>query len=421
MLPEELFASLASKVFVVQALDSQGGVLSFGSGVAVKPDHVVTNKHVVKDAVAIRPKHGHRMWPAKITHLDPNHDMCLLLVEDLGAQPVPLRGYPSLTVGERVYAIGSPEGFDLTLSEGLISGLRRRAATNVIQTTAPISRGSSGGGLFDSEGRLIGITTYFLEEEQSLNFAISADLVMTLEDHPFTEESNLLTGESNLPLEDSESQTSGLEEQARREYGKGKYGAALKLYREAVALRPENENNWLNLGICCYKVSLFEDAIEAFQGALRLKPQLAEAWHWKGLAYGKLKKPDLAIEAFKEAVRLTPNDLYAWLGLGDAYRDKRCRDEAFATYNEAIRLNPQADLPWRHLGILHLDTNHYNAAISAFQEAIRREPDGAYNWYWLGVAYYRQGELEKRFQVMRRLEELDPKLAREFSRTYKPR
>jgi predicted RNA-binding protein YlqC (UPF0109 family) len=108
------------------------------------------------------------------------------MVENLGVPPVQMRKYPSLSVGERVYAIGAPEGFDLTLSEGLISGLRRLGNTNVIQTTAPISHGSSGGGLFDSEGRLIGITTYFMQEGQSLNFAIAADFALMLEGHPFT-------------------------------------------------------------------------------------------------------------------------------------------------------------------------------------------------------------------------------------------
>ncbi len=186
MLPPELFENLASKVFVVQSLDGRGRVASFGSGVVVTPGHVVTNKHVVENAAAIRVKHGNRTWPAMLTHLHPDHDICQVLVGNLDVPPVQVRKFPSLSVGERVYAIGAPEGFDLTLSEGLISGLRRRGNTNVIQTTAPISHGSSGGGLFDSEGRLIGITTYFMQEGQSLNFAIAADFALMLEGHPFT-------------------------------------------------------------------------------------------------------------------------------------------------------------------------------------------------------------------------------------------
>jgi predicted RNA-binding protein YlqC (UPF0109 family) len=199
MLLPELFANLAPKVFVVQPLDGRGRVMSFGSGVVVMPGHVVTNKHVVENAAAIRVKHGNRTWPAILTHFHPDHDICQVLVENLGVSPVQVRKFPSLSVGERVYAIGAPEGFDLTLSEGLISGLRRRGNTNVIQTTAPISRGSSGGGLFDSEGRLIGITTYFMQEGQSLNFAIAADFALTLEGYPFTGRAGGSIGEPSVP------------------------------------------------------------------------------------------------------------------------------------------------------------------------------------------------------------------------------
>ncbi|HET6521786.1 MAG TPA: trypsin-like peptidase domain-containing protein [Geminicoccaceae bacterium] len=85
-----------------------------------------------------------------------------------------VRPFDSLRVGEAVYTLGSPSGLELTLAHGLISGLRRINGANLIQTTAPISRGSSGGGLFDARGNLAGITTWFLSEGQQLNFAIAA-------------------------------------------------------------------------------------------------------------------------------------------------------------------------------------------------------------------------------------------------------
>lgn len=74
-----------------------------------------------------------------------------------------------------MYAIGAPQGLELSLSEGLISGFRTFDGTRMIQTTAAISRGSSGGGLFDDRGNLIGITTMYMDEGQALNFAIPAE------------------------------------------------------------------------------------------------------------------------------------------------------------------------------------------------------------------------------------------------------
>src|ERR1700690_1762199 len=90
----------------------------------------------------------------------------------------------ALRIGERVYAVGSPHGLERSISEGLVSGLPGAAPDTIIQTTAAISHGSSGGGLFDSSGVLIGITTLFLKDGQSLNFAVPADQIEMLQRSP---------------------------------------------------------------------------------------------------------------------------------------------------------------------------------------------------------------------------------------------
>ena len=74
-----------------------------------------------------------------------------------------------------MFAIGAPRSLERTLSEGLVSGLRHQPGRNLVQTSAPVSPGSSGGGLFDEKGNLIGITTLAsLVGAQNLNFAVAA-------------------------------------------------------------------------------------------------------------------------------------------------------------------------------------------------------------------------------------------------------
>ena len=80
-----------------------------------------------------------------------------------------------------MYSIGSPQGLTNTLSEGIISGLRSDGLAQFIQTSAAISEGSSGGGLLDSQGRLIGITTFSIEDSEGLNFAVAIDEVLRLQ------------------------------------------------------------------------------------------------------------------------------------------------------------------------------------------------------------------------------------------------
>jgi TonB family protein len=130
-------------------------------------------------------KEGARSSPAYLRFYDKQRDLCQLHATGAASFTRPVRGLVAmddLKVGQRVYAIGGPQGFELTLSEGLISGLRRseNGFSQLIQTTAAISPGSSGGGLFDQDGRLVGITTFLLEESQNLNFALPAGWVLEL-------------------------------------------------------------------------------------------------------------------------------------------------------------------------------------------------------------------------------------------------
>nr|WP_236873602.1 S1C family serine protease [Burkholderia sp. PAMC 26561] len=90
----------------------------------------------------------------------------------------------TIKVGQRVFAIGSPLGRENTLSDGLISGINRdlAGAVNHIQFSAPISHGSSGGGLFDGDGRLVGITSSMIpsSEAENINFAIPAEWIVDI-------------------------------------------------------------------------------------------------------------------------------------------------------------------------------------------------------------------------------------------------
>ncbi|MGA7389267.1 MAG: trypsin-like peptidase domain-containing protein [Pseudolabrys sp.] len=86
-----------------------------------------------------------------------------------------LRNFEELRVGQSVYTIGSPSSLESTLGQGIVSGLRIVEGRHLVQTTAQISAGSSGGGLFDDAGNLVGITSFMLKNSQGLNFAIAAE------------------------------------------------------------------------------------------------------------------------------------------------------------------------------------------------------------------------------------------------------
>lgn len=175
---EALFELLAPSVVTIENRQGKNGGL--GSGVAVSPTEILTNCHVIEGAKKIVVKQDKKEWSAKVSRSDPGSDRCVLSVPDGKFKPVPgVRSYDDLKVGEPLYTLGSPNGLELTLGSGILSGLREEDGRHWVQTTAPISPGSSGGGLFDARGNVVGITTLILlgrqKSNQSLNFAIPAD------------------------------------------------------------------------------------------------------------------------------------------------------------------------------------------------------------------------------------------------------
>ncbi|CAB1073496.1 hypothetical protein D1AOALGA4SA_1863 [Olavius algarvensis Delta 1 endosymbiont] len=177
----DLFRKVKSSVFAVLASSSiqamnQKEDLSQGSAVAVSNQKLLTNCHVFKNRSIIIIIQGKKAARARLAGKDENSDMCVLSSKDFYLTPIAaIRKFAELAVGETVYTIGTPVGLQQTMGVGIISGLRRHKGLMLIQTTAPISKGSSGGGLFDSNGNLIGITSFLLKDAQNLNFAIAAE------------------------------------------------------------------------------------------------------------------------------------------------------------------------------------------------------------------------------------------------------
>ncbi len=190
---KDVFQKVAPSVVVVLGLGKDGATVSQGSGVVVGKKEVVTNCHVVEKAagIAVRQASRHAGGPtwrmtASLLLKQSKRDLCLLYVDELSKPPaapaVRLGFAKKLSVGEEVYAVGAPNGLVLSLSRGIVSQLRgvfgkRRAP--LVQTDAAISPGSSGGGLFNSRGELVGITTFKWKGE-NLNFALPVEWVRGL-------------------------------------------------------------------------------------------------------------------------------------------------------------------------------------------------------------------------------------------------
>jgi S1-C subfamily serine protease len=167
--PREVFERASETVYVVRTGQKQG------SAVAISDRELVTNCHVLDSNVRATLERDGRKQNASLTSANPKADRCILTSDSPLPKWVRVRPYAEVKVGERAFSIGAPQGLEQTIAEGIVSAKRVIDGERLLQTSAPISRGSSGGGLFDAQGQLMGVTTWMRKDAQNLNFAIAAE------------------------------------------------------------------------------------------------------------------------------------------------------------------------------------------------------------------------------------------------------
>lgn len=397
--PQETLGRLSPALVVVRVFDRDGTPIGQGSGVAIADEQVITNCHVAVHGASLEVRQTYKTYSAMLQYSDTARDLCQLGVPGLEAPRAVLGTSSELAVGQRVYALGAPQGREFTLSEGIISSLRQHEGSHYIQTSAAIFPGSSGGGLFDESGRLIGITTFYLVEGSKLNFALPADWIAEL---PQRTQSALKPGENALAWLN---RALALEE-------KKDWAALLAHAQQWIKSAPQDAGFFL--GEAYGGLKQYDQAIAAYRDAVRLRPDDADAWFNLGVSYGFMLRYPEAIEAYGEAQRLNPKRIDASYNLGNAYSTLKQYDLAIQSYREALRHKPDHVDAWINLGVSYGRARQYDEAIKAYRKALQLQPKSADAWYNLGVAHYRQGQFDKVQEIYLTLRQLDPTLAQTY-------
>jgi serine protease Do len=155
-----------------------------GTGFVVSDDgRIVTNVHVIRGAstATVVTSSGDEIADVELMATDEAHDLAVLRVHAKGLKALPLGDSATAKPGEHVVAIGHPLGLGNTVSDGLVSAIRDLSPTRtMLQISAPISPGSSGGPLFNDRGEVIGVATLVITGGQNLNFAVPINLIKPL-------------------------------------------------------------------------------------------------------------------------------------------------------------------------------------------------------------------------------------------------
>ena len=193
---ENVFKSNAESVVKITTYNELNRVMKIGSGVFIGKskskypntvtserrgfiksnetgDDIISNYHVIAFAskIIVQTKNGEKS-EAGIIYFDSDNDIAIIRTA-VSISKIAPRIATKVNVGQKIFAIGNPSGFDWSISDGIISGFRTNKSSELIQFTAPISPGSSGGGLFNSDGELVGLPTLQIRDSQNLNFAVN--------------------------------------------------------------------------------------------------------------------------------------------------------------------------------------------------------------------------------------------------------
>lgn len=182
--PQEVAQKAFKSTVLLVMEDERGQTLALGSGFFVESGVIASNLHVVEGA-----SRGY----AKLVGIDTmfdiegilasdrERDLVLLKVEDTHTQPLTYGDSDNVQTGETVFAVGNPQGLEGTFSQGIVSSIRNIRSDKVLQITAPISPGSSGGPVLNRNGEVIGVSVATFRGGQNLNFAIPSNYLRILQ------------------------------------------------------------------------------------------------------------------------------------------------------------------------------------------------------------------------------------------------
>ena len=379
--------ALAATVYL-EMTDAQVLPISYGSGFFVSQEHIVTNYHVIAGAA-----HGTAKIVGKtrtyliqgIIAIDVDNDLALLQVTIPGVKPLRLGDNDKVRIGDQVYVAGSPKGLEGTFSDGIISRISRGADKEYFQMTAPISPGSSGGPVLNSEGKVIGVAFMTIEGGQNLNFAIPSKYVKAL----------LNTKGTVTPLAQREHDISAetYYNRGNTKHDIGFYQNAISDYSKAIRLKPDFVEAYHNRGYTKASLGQHVEAIADFDIAIKLKPDNAMSYYNRGAVKAELGEYGKAIADFDIAIKLKPDDPISYYLLGVAKAELGRYSEAVADYDTAIKLKPDDAAAYRSRGASKASLSEYGKAIADYDIAIKLKPDDAMSYSLRGASKAELGQI----------------------------
>jgi len=383
----DIVERISPSVVVILTYDETGDAIAQGSGFFVNgKGDVITNYHVIEGASSFDVKTSDgKLYPVtSVLAEDSDGDLAVLAV-DIPSEKVRALSVNSVLprIAESIIVIGCPLGLELTVSDGIVSAVRNiESFGDIVQITAPISPGSSGGPVIDMKGNVIGVAKGSIIEGQNLNFAIPSERVSSLVASVVRSAPKRILSEPTPEIEAAESlYQAGLNLVWAEEYEK-----ALTKFQQAVRIKPDFAKAYFYIGYCNSKLGRDSESLQAYEKTIQLKPDIAEAWRGKGDALVKLERYTEALQAYEMAIQLQPDDPELWFNKGVMQFILERHSESLQSFETAIQLRLDDAEAWYFMGMTLGILGRNSEALQAYEKAIQLKPDNAEAWYRKGNA-----------------------------------
>lgn len=464
---ERVFNQVRESLVTVTVLDERNEIEGEGSGVVVGNGKIVTNCHVARGAEAIRVTSTDQTFPATLELEDTERDLCRLQVKDFTAKSIEVRAVNAVAPGEAVFAIGNPLGLGLSVSSGIVSAVKEYHGQRLVFSSTPIAPGSSGGGLFDSQGRLVAITSAMLSRGQNFNLSVPANGIAELALRGKAPKVTVDPGPDPDWVGQAEAfRSSGqwpkLAEWARQWsaayptasladgylglalYNMGQFDRAQQVLLNATR-DPGNALARAYLAATLYELGDKQQANRLLEQAMQLDPSAGFFWLVRAEWQMKVREYATMLESAREAARREPWSDRGWAQQGVALQGLGRLQEAALAYRTSLRLKPgdegvssalaavlaasgaNADarqvlagaskereydaISWLMLGVDEEKKKNFAEAERAYRKALELNPKTENAWHRLGVVLMFSGRSQEAEKALRRALELKPDLA----------
>ncbi len=459
--PQEIFSTSERSVLALEVFDKKGGLISAHSAILLDSDQAVTQCDLLNGDTTLKLRIGDNSYSAKPIFKDFSRNLCTLRISEYSSSSQIKTSDLDPQVGAKVYAISNALGLGISISEGVVSGVRQINGEILIQFTAPIAPGSEGGGLFDNNGILIGLINYQQRDGQNVNFAFPARWLNNIDQriaivdaatawrdktHTLQREENwtelaALAGKWTESLPDSveawlllafaqvklkkwpdveKACRQVLKRDPNNQRGKGllasallgleKGQEALDMARSLLEYRKEDGGTWVFIAYFELALGHIDEAKASFERAIQLEPWNINANSALAQLARRSNDWNLAIISQRNIVRFYPDNIDAWMRLADDYIISDRAERALNCTEKILEIAPaNADAMLLRGRSLHLLKRHKEATES-FKAGLARNPAvPALGWKWLGDIYYELKLFPEAIAAFREAVKLDPK------------